>query len=220
MDNGHSHGHKALAGWDLRRPRLAIYPHVPICPVLYRHALAQFVLAQVEICGSLTSISLTIYKICSHNPSSLRCESQIHKKQTNMTYQSPVQWSITKDLLFMERFLLPWQVRAVADMVGIWSICLRHASALKFVFFACVFFFFCIRYLFWQNEKVPLTCIAKDLCIGRIAVRRHAVSYRRLWDWWVGFRRPRELWGNSPQQQSFFYILKLKASTCCTLRAN
>ena len=93
MDNGHSHGpHEALAGWDLRHPRLVIYPHVPICLVFYRHALSHFVLAQVETCGPLTSISQTIYKICSDNPSSLLSESQI-RGEKNLSISSAVAYN-------------------------------------------------------------------------------------------------------------------------------
>lgn len=166
MDYGHSHGsHEALTGWDLRHPRLVIYPHVPIILGFYRHALSHFVLSQVETCGALTSIFQTIYKKCSDNPLSLLSESQIRRK-TNLTYQSPVQWSITKDLLFMAHLLfcaLCWLSLAVADATSsMWaslykqaSICQRCASIFKVVFLFALMFYIC--YLFWWNENVALT---------------------------------------------------------------
>lgn len=52
---------ETLTGWDLGHPKLVTYPHVPVCLVFYRHALSNFVLSQVQSCGSLTSISQTIY---------------------------------------------------------------------------------------------------------------------------------------------------------------
>lgn len=126
---------QALAGWDLRPPRLVIHPHVPICLVFCRHALSHFVLARVEWCGSLTSISQTIYKTCSDKP----WVSSLNPKygKTNMTYQSAVQWSITKDLLFMGHLLciycfvllLVVSDLAVADVTsGMWASLCKQAS--------------------------------------------------------------------------------------------
>lgn len=86
-----------------------------------------------------------------------------------MTYQSSVQWSITKDLLFMAHLLfvllLVVSDLTVADVTSsMWaslykqaSICQRYASILKVVFLFALVFYIC--YLLWLEEKVALTWV-------------------------------------------------------------
>lgn len=98
-----------------------------------------------------------------------------------MTYQSPVQWSITKDLLFMEHLLFCAFVgclrsgRGRCDYSSMWAslykqpaICQRYASIFKVLFF--FEFVFCICFLLWWNEKVALTHVGCRIRFQRLLV--------------------------------------------------
>lgn len=169
MHNGHSHrSHEALAGRDLRHPRLVIYPHVPICLVFYRHALSHFVLAQVESCGSLTSISQTIYKTCSDNPYCLLSESQIWENKYVLSISSAVVYNqrpIIHGAFIVLCFCWLFSDLAVADVTSsMWaslykqaSIWQRYASVLRVVFLFVSFFvlYLLVVVIEWNEMALP-----------------------------------------------------------------
>lgn len=111
---GNAHGSHEEPLWvGFQAPQIS---HPPTCAYLNQISLSCFVsiqlfffFPQVQTCGFLTGIS-------QKNPKKTHTKRIQTKRQdspspsqtqtiTNMTYQSPVQWSRTKDPLFMEHFL-------------------------------------------------------------------------------------------------------------------
>lgn len=140
-----------LSGWDSRHARLVIHLHVLIWIRFRRHALSWFnffffYLAPVQTCGLPTGISQKTL-LTKHIRTKYQDPPSLSQTQTitNMTYQSPAQWSRTKGPLSMEHLLFgafTWLVacdvalgRCDSQHVGIIlkqpSICQGYAFSLK-----------------------------------------------------------------------------------------